>query len=225
MQRAQDPQHDRLWLCDEDDPRRSRMEAFLSAGYEAAYGARLYHFLPHLVGIAEASRPRAAIGMAPGDGPLFLDVYLDRPGGELLEERLGRRIEPHEVCEIGNLCADQRGLGTMAIGTMASYLDGRGIGWALFTATRSLRQIFRRLGAELVELAPAAPERLGALRGAWGTYYDGDPVVVATRVSQVLEGCLARVGTDELIGTAYRYGLLDRERTGAAYDPGVMRAS
>ena len=59
--------------------------------------------------------------------------------------------------------------------------------WVVFTATRELIGIFRKLGLSLLELAPADPGRLPEPADDWGSYYDSEPIVVAGRVRLALE--------------------------------------
>ena len=49
------------------------------------------------------------------------------------------------------------------------------------------RQIFSRLGLPLLAIAAADPARLGDAVGAWGRYYETQPVVVAGRIRRASE--------------------------------------
>ena len=55
--------------------------------------------------------------------------------------------------------------------------------WVVFTATREVRNLLRRLSYPAHVLGPAACERLPDRGAAWGSYYAHDPSVMA--------GCLA----------------------------------
>nr|WP_265944445.1 thermostable hemolysin [Dechloromonas sp. A34] len=57
----------------------------------------------------------------------------------------------------------------------------------VFTATGELIRIFAKLGLPLLALAPADPARLGSEAGAWGSYYETAPVVVAGRIRWAFE--------------------------------------
>lgn len=69
---------------------------------------------------------------------------------------------------------------------LARHLHRLGYAWVTFTATRALRNSFRRLGLQPIKLAAADPARLEDGGASWGTYYAQDPVVVACEISQGL---------------------------------------
>ena len=52
----------------------------------------------------------------------------------------------------------------------------------VFTATRELRNSFRRLGLNPLRLARADPARLPDGGANWGSYYEHDPLVMAGRI-------------------------------------------
>src|SRR5512134_2381976 len=62
-------------------PMRAQFEAFIAARFGRAYGARVTHFLPHLLGVRDGlGRWQAAAGYAAAaGGRLFLEQYLERP--------------------------------------------------------------------------------------------------------------------------------------------------
>jgi hypothetical protein len=70
---------------------------------------------------------------------------------------------------------------------LARHLNQLGYEWVVFTATRELIGIFRKLGLSLLALAPADPSRLPEPADDWGSYYDSAPIVVAGRVRLALE--------------------------------------
>jgi tetratricopeptide (TPR) repeat protein len=76
---------------------RAALEGFIAARFQRAYGARLTHFLPHLLGLRDgAGEWQAAVGYADAAaGPLFLEQYLDAPVEELLEQALA--INPEGI--------------------------------------------------------------------------------------------------------------------------------
>jgi hypothetical protein len=62
--------------------------------------------------------------------------------------------------------------------------------------------MLRRIGITLHELTPALPDRLGAARAAWGSYYSNDPVVCAGELAdarrQLAKFMARRRGTDSV---------------------------
>lgn len=168
-------------LLGRHSPGRQDAERFIAERFQRDYGASLTHFLPVLVTLPSGSGTfDAAAGIAPArDGTLFLERYLDAPVEHAIGRRLGRAVERAAVLEVGNLAAGSAGGGRKMILTLARLLEGHGLEWIAFTATRTLRNSLARLGITAHELAIAERSVLGAEAAAWGRYYDHDPRVVA----------------------------------------------
>ena len=166
-------------------PQRREFEDFIAARFARAYGARLTHFLPHLLGVKDGlGRWQAAAGYAAaGAQPLFLEQYLDQPVELALAAALGAPIARGSVVEVGNLAANSAGMARSLIPQLARHLHRMGYRWVAFTATRALRNSFHRLGLKPVPIAAADPARLAEGGAHWGSYYDQDPVVVAGKIS------------------------------------------
>ena len=120
------------------------------------------------------------------DERLFLEAYLTGPIEQAVSSALGRIIQRNSIVEIGCLAA----LPTAALlklwlavaDTLSADYDV-----VVATLTRPLRRMLGRVGIELIELAPANPEKLDPkCSGHWGRYYDLDPVVCAGDISQGL---------------------------------------
>jgi hypothetical protein len=165
-------------------PQRASFEQFIAARFQRAYGARLTHFSPHLLGVRDAlARWRASSGYTPADGqPLFLEQYLDRPVEESLAAGVGRPVAREGIVEVGNLAAVSAGMARTLIPLLARHLHRLGYEWVVFTATRELRNSFRRLGLHPLRLARADPARLPDRGARWGSYYEHDPLVMAGRI-------------------------------------------
>ncbi len=158
------------------------LEAFIAARYAAAYGARVEHFCPHLVGLPAASGNawRAGVGYTPAAASeLYLEHYLDRPIEAAIAGATGSVVAREDVVEVGNLASASPGAAREIIVAMRAHLARAGFTWVTFTATRELRNSFARLGLRLVDLGRADPARLPDGGAAWGRYYAHDPVVVA----------------------------------------------
>jgi hypothetical protein len=166
-------------------PQRRAFEEFIAARFARAYGARLTHFLPHLLGVKDGlGRWQAAAGYAAaGAQPLFLEQYLDQPVEQALAAAIGAPIARGSVVEVGNLAANSAGMARALIPQLARHLHRMGYRWVAFTATRALRNSFHRLGLKPVPIAAADPARLADGGAHWGSYYDQDPVVVAGKIS------------------------------------------
>jgi hypothetical protein len=166
-------------------PQRRAFEEFIAARFARAYGARLTHFLPHLLGVKDSlGRWQAAAGYAAaGAQDLFLEQYLDRPVEQALAAALGAPIARGSVVEVGNLAANSAGMARALIPQLARHLHRMGYRWVAFTATRALRNSFHRLGLKPMAIAAADPARLADGGANWGSYYHQEPVVMAGKIS------------------------------------------
>src|SRR5512134_1873805 len=140
-------------------PLRTPCEQFIGARFEQAHGARITQFSPYLLGVRDAlDRWCAAAGYTPAAGRrLFLEQYLDAPVEQLLA---GRGVARASIVEVGHLAATTAGMGRALIPLLARHLHRLGYEWVVFTATRELRNSFRRLGLNPLRLARADPARL-----------------------------------------------------------------
>jgi hypothetical protein len=175
-------------LLGADGRGRHAYEQFIHRAYSAAYGADLTQFMPTLMGLRAADgQLLAALGYrAASEGPLFLETYLEQPIETVLSARLaafGTDITRDQVVEVGNLATVSSGGARWLIIALTAYLQGAGYDWVVFTAVRSLRNSFEKLGLKLIPLGPARQDRLTAEAVAqWGSYYDAAPQVVAVNV-------------------------------------------
>jgi hypothetical protein len=166
-------------------PERRAFEQFIAERFSRAYGARLTHFMPHLLGVIDGlARWQAAAGYAAaGAQQLFLEQYLDRPIEQALGAAIGRPIARGSIVEVGNLAASSAGMARALIPQLARHLHRMGYRWVAFTATRALRNSFHRLGLKPLPIAAADRARLADRGASWGSYYDQDPVVMAGKIS------------------------------------------
>lgn len=169
-------------------PRRQEAESFIRSVFARHYAAEVSAFAPNLLLIEEGRRLVAATGWRPaGEQALFLERYLDAPIEVAMEKLAGQTVRREKIVEVGNLAAEKPGGSLHVILALAAHLDRLGYEWVVFTATQQLIGIFSRLGLPLLALAPADPSRLGGEAGAWGSYYDTEPVVVTGRIRLALE--------------------------------------
>ncbi|MCC6533071.1 MAG: thermostable hemolysin [Burkholderiales bacterium] len=165
-------------------PESRALQRFIARSYERVYGAHIAHYATHLVGVRTAAGAWAAgVGytLAGGD-PLFVEHYLDQPVEAAIAAKLGVAVKRHQVVEVGNLAACGSGAARRLIVAMAALLHARGRTWVVFTATRSLRNSFARLGIEPIVLARADAARLPDGGRSWGSYYATDPHVMTANI-------------------------------------------
>ena len=166
-------------------PLRASIEEFIAVRYRQAYGARVTHFHPYLLGVRDAIGGwRAGAGYAPAlTGALFVEQYLDQRVEQTLAAVLGRPVARSDIVEVGNLAAVTAGMGRVLVPRLAQHLHRLGYRWVVFTATRALRNSFLRLGLRPLRLASADPARLTDRGASWGEYYAHDPAVMAGRIA------------------------------------------
>lgn len=169
-------------------PRRQAAEAFVRKAFKTRYQAEVSSFAPNLMLLEQGERTVAVTGWrCAGDDQLFLECYLDSPVEAAVARLAGHPVQRERIVEVGNLAADKAGGSVDVILTLARHLKQLGYEWVVFTATRELIGIFRKLGLPLLALAPADPARLIEPVDDWGSYYASAPIVVAGRIRLALE--------------------------------------
>jgi hypothetical protein len=166
---------------------RREAEAFVNAAFKAAYDAEITHFMPQLMTLrSDAGRLLAVLGLrTPGAGRLFLEHYLQRPVEAMLSDETGAAVPRESLVEVGNFAVGAAGGGRWLITALTAYLFASGRTWAVFTCGPELQNAFRRLGVELIDLAPADRADLPpGEQACWGRYYDQRPRVKAANVAQ-----------------------------------------
>lgn len=164
-------------------PGRARAERYVRDAYLAAFGARLGELAPGLRMLLDADGSVvAAFGLrCAGDGPLFAEQYLDAP----IERWSGGPRSA--VAEVGNFAARRPGDMRRCTLALAELLCLLGYRWALFVATRTLRNALGRLALPYRVLGPATADRLARPGDdAWGRYYLHAPEVV---LGDLEDGC------------------------------------
>ncbi len=165
--------------------RHSTLAEFVRNTYEARFGARLPAVMPELCALLEPDgQPMAVAGFrGAAHGTLFLEQYLDVPIEAAIAALTGSSVRRAGIWEIGNLATRCPGAARHFVSIAANELAARGAEWGVFTGTRRVLAVFRRLGIPLITLADATPDRVKDGAGAWGDYYSHAPRVVFGRIS------------------------------------------
>ena len=115
---------------------------------------------------------------SPGDQQLFLERYLDQPVEQALGTACGQSVDRQALVEGRNFAVGSAGGGRWLITALTALSHSAARRWAVFTCGPELRNAFRRLGVDLIDLGPAEPDgsrnrtgSLGQLRS--GTACDG----------------------------------------------------
>lgn len=161
---------------------------YIAGQFRVAHGARIRDFMPRLLTLACQDHFSAAIGVRPAAAqPLFLERYLAQPIEVMLTGSAGHLVARHQVVELGNLVATQRGASQLLFLLLTAMLSRTELEWAVFTATPQVQKSVERLGIELTVLQDADPSRLSAEQLAdWGSYYENQPRVVASKISSAM---------------------------------------
>lgn len=171
------------------DPLRGAFERLVRSRYSAVHGAALCHFMPHLLGCVNADQqPLAVLGYRDaGEGPLFLEQYLDTPIEHALTDRRTAAgavsgALRHRIVEVGNLASCDRRATAELLRALPRFLLRKGFEWLVFTGTPQVREIVAAFGAPLLDLGGADSTRLQDNATEWGRYYDSAPRVMAGRL-------------------------------------------
>jgi hypothetical protein len=172
------------------EPARAELESYVQARFASKHGAEVRTFMPTLISFRNRQGElRGVAGIrGAGDGPLYLEQYLDQPIEAALQaglrlqgsERCGARaIRRDEIVEVGNLAGASCRAAVRMVAQLPMFLTQRKYSWIVFTATNALRQIIEGFGAPLVELGRADATDVAHAGDSWGRYYETDPRVFA----------------------------------------------
>lgn len=164
-------------------PLRAATETCLRAAYTRCHAGAPTTFPRDLFALTSShgtdhEEVLATAGLTPGTAPLLSARYLPVPPAELIEGLTGEPVEPHELVEIGQLTAIQRGMAPALMVAMAAWLEHSPYRWGIATATAAVRQLLAEMGIAAHPLQPARAERLGAAAADYGRYYQADPWIV-----------------------------------------------
>lgn len=173
-----------LQLHEPCSARRSETERYVADQFLHVHGAQIREFMPWLISMHCGERRIAAVGVRPAASQrLFLEHYLSRSVEDAVGRAAGQPIVRTGIAEIGNLVATQRGASQLLFLLLTAFLHQERFEWVVFTATPAVRKTLSRLGFSLHQLGQADLSALEPeARGAWGTYYDNRPVVIAGHV-------------------------------------------
>jgi len=164
---------------------RGEIETFIHSCFRRTYGADVREFMPRLMALRDdQGRVVASLGLRDaGEGPLFLEQYLDRRIENAIAAAAQRPVSRAHTVEIGNLAAATAGGGRWLIAAMTAYLHAAGYQWVSFTIGPVLQNAFRRMGLNPIDLGPATQDRVPQPE-LWGSYYQQGPRVMAGHIAE-----------------------------------------
>lgn len=165
---------------------------YIAHQFKAIHGACIHDFMPLLLSMQCQGRYSAVAGVRPATRhALFLEQYLLQPVEAVLGDLVAAPVHRHQVMEVGNLVATQKGASQLLFLLLTVLLHRSGHEWVVFTGTPTVIKGLERLGFKLDRLSEANPARLQhADRANWGNYYENRPHVVAGNVPAAI-GVLA----------------------------------
>ncbi|MBT3329897.1 MAG: hypothetical protein HOK21_24285 [Rhodospirillaceae bacterium] len=157
----------------------SQAETLIGDVFTREYGATVDH-LPDriLVVLGVDDELLCAAGLRDSASGIFSECYLDVPAETAIEGRVGQPVRREQILELTALAAARPGAMAALLQGFASLGLEAGYRWGLFTATKRLRRMARRIGIDLIELSEARRDRISDPEN-WGSYYDQQPVVCA----------------------------------------------
>lgn len=191
---------------------RKLVERFIHDRFGIEYNADIRHFMPNLLRLTtDGGELIAAAGYRPAsDHKLFLETYLGEPVEHVLSRVYGQIIPRDSIVEVGNLADAYPGAGRAAITALTAYLSGMGYQWVVFTGVKKLRNGFRRLGIETVQIGDADVSKLKSEElKLWGRYYQSGPLVMA---GNIMKGYWALRFAREVLQPLWRVGLQEGKR-------------
>ncbi|MDT8310656.1 MAG: thermostable hemolysin [Methylophaga sp.] len=167
-----------LQLITEQSPLRKQAECFIANRFFERYGARLEHYMPLLLTSIQAERIEAGLGFQlAASQALFLEQYLDKPIESLLPRHCGQ-ISREAIVEIGNLAASFQARSPLLFIVITAILDAAGFRYVVFTATREVRRLLKKLQLTTDVIGLADPALLPDKGQSWGSYYQHQPIIL-----------------------------------------------
>lgn len=174
-------------MMSEGSVHRQSVEAMIAHDFQMHYQAQITSFMPTLMGLQnDQGAIVAALGLRdPVNGESYVEHYLNVSVEQVLSSALAQSVQRDSLMEIGNFAVTEVGAGRWLITALTAVLASMDKRWAVFTCRPELRNAFKRLGVDLVDLGEAHKTRLPTQdQQAWGRYYDKMPHVMAANVAQ-----------------------------------------
>jgi len=193
--------HDfKTFLYGNDCPNKKALESFIGSTFSEHYDAQLLHFYPYLFGAYdELNKPYAAVGYRiANEQRLFLEQYLNKPIEHYLsnldDEKSHIPLDRKYIVEIGNLAATKHGACRNLFQLLTEYFCRSDYKWVVFTGTRTVCVVLKRMGLKAFPIAPASINDIETSKQkSWGNYYDQEPMVMAMPINQILPSSFNRL--------------------------------
>ena len=178
--------------CAGDSPHREALEQYISCIFTSAYNARILEYLPLLFSLESDDCYSAALGLRSAATPLFCEQYLDSTVEDEARLLYGASVERRRIMELGNLVASSPGQSALLYLLVTAALHEAGIEYLLFAANKPVRASIQRSGFTPKVIRVAEKNRLGEQAKNWGTYYEGEPIVMLADIALTMDQARAQ---------------------------------
>ena len=174
--------------CLEHEVGRESLEQYISSIFSAAYDAKILEYMPLLFCLKQDETFTAALGLrSAAKGKLFCENYLDSSAQEQVLSHYGMPIQRSAIMELGNLVASAPGQSSLLYLLIAAAIHEADVKYLLFAANKTVRASIKRSGFTPKSIQVAEKERLGLVGEYWGSYYEGEPLVMLADIALTIE--------------------------------------
>jgi hypothetical protein len=171
-------------LHTQTDPQRDEIKHYVARQFSQYYQADIHHYLPLFVSMQCEIAHRKSLSAVAGlrcaaQSNLFVESYLKDSIEDTLAD-LNQNAGPlqrHQIVEIGNLVATQRGASQLLFIILCGLLYQANLPGVVFTATPQVEKLLKKLGFELHFIVKAEADKLQDGGKDWGSYYQTQPNV------------------------------------------------
>ncbi len=161
------------------DRLRPAMEDAIRRLYWKRYNALLCSFAQIIVAeLSPTGTIECAAGIRFGDEAFLSECYLDLPVEQVLQGHVGRTARRHQIVEICHLAGAGSNCSRPFVRELIEFLRAIDTEWAIFTATKPLRNLLQRNRLAMIELGCAERGRVPHPE-SWGHYFKYDPRIMA----------------------------------------------
>lgn len=158
-------------------PLRRQAAFFIRQTYLDHYGAHVRQLPGKLIALVDHKQSIHCIAGLRDSGECFFSQhYLNRPVEQLISEMTDLPVRRCEIIEVTGFASRSPTSAMHFVTCLVLHGERLGYNWALFTATRRLGILLKRMGLPLIELAKADASRIPEPQ-KWGTYYEDTPKV------------------------------------------------
>lgn len=166
---------------------RRLVESYIHDKFEERYAADVQHFLPYLLNLTCNDKLCATVGIRTAESePLYLEKYLRYPVEQEIGIHFKTAINRESIVEIGNLVSTWRGSSQLLFIFLTDLLCRLDREWVVFTATREVELLLKKMHFSPIHLADASEKMLDDDKEKWGSYYDDNPKVMFGHVPDAM---------------------------------------